>query len=172
MDRRSDTITHVAIELREDRYAVEWPALALITGCWEPGLWKHRAVWCIEAAVHFRMPTWRVVHGDRGDMVEIGDGWRESPHVEHWEHWVYAKSREAALSCLVRDLRADPRHEFISHAAVFRITPPLTVGQVQRIEAINSRLLRNRAAEFERLFGARATGHESQQRQLAFAGMS
>lgn len=144
MGRRSDKISHVAIELREERYETDWPAFAFITGCWAPGLWKHKAVWCIEAAIHFRMPVWRVLHTDQGDVLSAGNAWRDAGYVEHWEHWVYAKSREAAIGCLVRDLKADPRHEFISHAVIYRVRPPLTAAQVSHIEMINTRLLRER----------------------------
>ena len=134
----------MAIELRQERYEAEWPALAIITGCWAPGLWKHKAVWCIEVAVHFRMPVWRVVQTDAGNVIAAGDTWRPLRYVECREHWVYAKTREAAIGCLVRDLKADPRHEFISHAVIYRVRPPLTASQVHRIEAVNARLMRER----------------------------
>ena len=162
MGRRSETISHVAIELREERYEAEWPAFSIITGCWALGLWKHRAVWCIETAIHFHMPVWRVVHTEHGYVIITGDAWREAEYVEYREHWVYARSREAAIGCLVRDLKADPRHEFISHAAIYRIQPPLTAAQVHRIETINTCLLRERAKRQERRV-------QAEQRQLEFA---
>ena len=77
-------------------------------------------------------------------VIATGDTWRPLRYVECREHWVYAKTREAAIGCLVRDLKADPRHEFISHAVIYRVRPPLTATQVHRIEAVNARLMRER----------------------------
>ena len=118
MGRRREEIPRVTIELREEYWATEFrDRLPMVTGVWEPGLWKHRSIWRIEAAIHFDGPGFR--------------------KVEFWEHWVYARSREAAIGCLVRDLRG----RFVTHAAIYRILPPLTEAEVQQIEAINRRLL-------------------------------
>lgn len=128
MVRRGEEIPRVAIELREEFRATEFrDRLPIFTGVWEPSLWKHRSIWRIEAAIHFDGPGFR--------------------KVEFWEHWVYARSREAAIGCLVRDLRG----RFVTHATIYRILPPLTIAEVHEIEAINRDLFSERAERSKRL---------------------
>jgi hypothetical protein len=160
MTRRSEQISHVAIELREEHWAREFrPRLATLSGCWEPSLWRHWRIWRIEAAIHFRMPRWRVVRTEGGERVVV-EGWRTGP-VEWIEHWVYASHREMAIACLVRDLRADPRAEFISHAAIYRVLPPPTKAEGMELDRINNRLARERAQRQDRPTGVAG-------RQMAF----
>ena len=122
MGRRGEEIPRGTVELREEFWATEFrDRLPMFTGVWEPSLWKHRSVWRIEAAIHFDGPGFR--------------------KVEFWEHWVYAKSREAAIGCLVRDLRG----RFVTHATIYRTVPPLTEAEIHQIETINRRLLREQA---------------------------
>ncbi|MEN6427298.1 MAG: hypothetical protein ABFE13_18235 [Phycisphaerales bacterium] len=128
MYRRSKTIPRVAVELREEHWATEFrDRLPMYTGVWESGLWKHRRIWRIEAAIHFDGPGFR--------------------KVEYREHWVYAKSREAAIGCLVRDLKG----RFVTHAAIYRVLPPLSEAEVREIEAINRDLISERAERSKRL---------------------
>lgn len=143
--RRSEILNHVAIELAEARRAAEFSdRLVPCTGCWSPGLWKHKAIWRIECAIHFRTPIWRVVKTEHGERLVTGD-WRPlvvgcQPYIEWCEHWVRAKDRAMAIACLVRDLKLDPRHELISHAVLYGVQPPLTGRQAAEIAAINARL--------------------------------
>lgn len=128
MGRREEEIPRVTIELREEFWATEFrDRLPTYTGVWEPGLWKHRRVWRIEAAIHFDGPGFR--------------------KVEFWEHWVYARSRGMAIGCLVRDLKG----RFVTHAVIYRVLPPLTLAEVHEIEAINRKLISERAWRQEQL---------------------
>jgi hypothetical protein len=162
--RRAAKFNHAAIELREEHYAAEWPALAIVSGDWVAGIWKSPKAWCIEAAIHFRMPVWGVTHTEAGDAVLTvsPDRWRPSPYVEHWQHWVYAKDRTTAIACLVRDINRDERAEFISHAAIYRVSGPQPAAVVREIEAINGRLIREREERRDR------QEPRAPQKQLAF----
>lgn len=170
--RRAETFNHVAIELAEDQREGEWSRrLAPCTGVWQPGLWKHPAIWRIEAAIHFRTPRWSVARTERGEVVRV-DGWRPLlvdgvPYVEFVEHWVYAKDRGAAIASLVRDLNRDPRVEFISHAVVYRVRPPLSERTRQEIEHLNARIRRTLPAEFEEKVVALEKGRRSKQLEIA-----
>lgn len=146
--RRSEILNHVAIELAEDRRAAEFSdRLVPCTGCWSPGLWKHKAIWRIECAIHFRTLNWKVVRTEQGETF-VTNGWRPmivggAPYVEWCEHWVYAKDRSQAIASLVRDLKADPRHEVISHAVVYAVKPPMSPRQISEIMAMNAWLRQN-----------------------------
>jgi len=167
LPRRADRVSHVAIELREERWAAEFrPRMAILSGVWEPGLWRHPRIWRIEAAIWFRMPNWRI---ERGQVVVDGS-WRMAPHVEYVEHWVYAGERSEAIGCLVRDLNRDERAEFVSHVAVYRILPPMPRQRVLEIEQINASLRLRREEEFRRVFGG-ADRRPTPVEQLTFAGM-
>lgn len=138
MTRRANKLTTVAVDFIEPE---AFGRFALISGCWGPGMWKHRAVWRLEIVLVFREPCWRMTSA--GVQCE---GFRPSGYYECREHWVYAKTREGAMSAMVRDIKQDPRHEVITRIAIAQICPPLSVQAVHEIEAINNQLAREREA--------------------------
>ncbi len=114
----------VTVELCEDRFEQDWPALWLQTGAdGSGGLWKHRALWRLYVAV---ICAWGV--------------------REFREHAVFASQREVAVSCLLRDLGREEDWWQIRLVKIYRVVPPPTKEQVLRIEAANGRLARERAA--------------------------
>ena len=131
---RHGGISPVTIELREEFRDTEWPGCPQPSGCWD-GNWKHERAWRIDVAVHFAflLPDWRL----EGRELLVGPGGRRRDYVEYWEHVVLAKNREQALNCLVRDLRKDCGAEWITHAAVYRVRPPLERAVVREIERHN-----------------------------------
>ncbi len=142
-ERRSTSITPVTIELREEHYAAEFALrLPMLSGAWD-GNWKHPRAWRIDVAVYFRfrLPLWRLA----GRELIVQDADRELEQVEYWEHWVLAGDRHQALGCLVRDLRRDDRAEWITHAAIYRVRPPLTADERLDLERCNGKLLLERA---------------------------
>lgn len=159
--RRAESFNHCSIVLADP--AEFAGVLAWHTGVYERGAWRQPNIWTIEASLHFRMPSWWLQDVEGGWCMGLG-GWRESPYVEWIVHAVYAKDRATAIACLVRDLKADPRAEFISHATVYRVVEPLTKAEIYELDRINACLVRERAE--------RATDHEPRaagQRQLEFA---
>lgn len=177
--RRAESFSHCSIVLGDPQGFAG--RLGWHTGVWERGAWRQSNLWTIEASLHFRMPAWAMYTFEGGWQL-WGDGFRESPYVEYIAHGVYAKDRATAIASLVRDLKADPRAEYISYATVYRVVEPLTKQQVYELDQINARLIRDRAAEqdrlfgdlpqFEQRFGRRAAGHgprPAEQRQLQFA---
>ncbi len=140
---RNGPISPVTIELREEFYAAEFShRLPCLSGAWGIGMWRHPKAWRIECAVHFAaaLPDWRI----EGRELVVAAGTRRVAWVEWWEHWVLAKDREQAMGCLVRDLRRDAAAEWITHAAVYRVRPPLERALVTEIERYNRRLLLER----------------------------
>lgn len=163
--RRAESLNHCSIVLSDPKEFAG--RLGWHTGVWERGAWRQSNIWTIEASIHFRMPGWSTAATQAGGWRLWGGDYRESPYVEWIEHAVYAKDRAMAIACLVRDLKVDPRAEFISHATVYRVLAPLTKQQVHELDVINARLARERMEREEQQ--ARDGRRARVEKQLEFA---